>query len=115
VIGGAANLQPVMGKEDEEEVEIVRGRDETRGKDTNVDTPTFLGVSLAKVLIFSLTTEIPLSSDAFNSNTLARNKSGLIPPSLATRSPYIARDKLTRITVSQGLGSYLHDSFTLSA
>jgi hypothetical protein len=38
---------------------------------------TCLGVSLANVLIFSRTTEIPLSSEAFNSNTLARNRSGL--------------------------------------
>jgi hypothetical protein len=45
---------------------------------THDDGPfTCLGVSLAKVLIFSLTTEIPRSSDAFNSSTRARKRSGL--------------------------------------
>ena len=38
---------------------------------------TFLGVSFAKLLIFSLTTEIPRSSDALSSSTRVRNASGL--------------------------------------
>ena len=47
------------------------------GRETYEEIPACLGVSLAKVLIFSLTTEIPRSSDALSSNTLALNKSGL--------------------------------------
>ena len=39
---------------------------------------TCLGVSLANVLIFSLTTEIPRSSEALSSKTRARNRSGLV-------------------------------------
>lgn len=41
------------------------------------EIPACLGVSLANVLIFSLTTEIPRSSDALSSNTRDRNRSGL--------------------------------------
>ena len=52
---------------------------------THEDTPTFLGVSLANVLIFSLTTEIPRSSDAFNSRTRLRNRSGLQKTSAMSR------------------------------
>lgn len=49
-----------------------------RERETDDAAPdTCLGVSLANVLIFSLTTEIPRSSEAFSSNTRARNKSGL--------------------------------------
>jgi len=48
-----------------------------RRRGTYEEIPACLGVSLANVLIFSLTTEIPRSSDALSSNTLARNRSGL--------------------------------------
>lgn len=49
-----------------------------RGNWTYEDIPgACLGVSLAKLFIFSLTTEIPRSSEAFNSSTRARKRSGL--------------------------------------
>jgi len=48
-----------------------------RGITDDAAPETCLGVSLANVLIFSLTTEIPRSSEAFSSSTRARNKSGL--------------------------------------
>lgn len=41
------------------------------------DTPTLRGVSRANVLIFSRTTEMPRSSEAFSSRTRDRKRSGL--------------------------------------
>lgn len=43
----------------------------------SAETASVLGVCLAKFFIFSLTMEIPRSSEAFNSSTRARKLSGL--------------------------------------
>jgi hypothetical protein len=58
-----------------------------RGFTDDAAPETCLGVSLANVLIFSLTTEIPRSSEAFSSNTRARNKSGLAQPTIHRYRP----------------------------
>ena len=42
------------------------------------DTAAVLGVCLAKSLILSRTMEIPRSSEAFNSSTRERKRSGLL-------------------------------------
>ena len=69
------------------------------------DTPTCLGVSLANVLIFSRTTLMPLSSEAFNSSTRARNKSGLDLSADFTQCT--AESQLTQTVDERGRGSYL--------
>lgn len=85
------------------------------GGSTYVDTPTCLGVSLAKLLIFSLTTEIPLSSEALSSSTRPRKRSGLKCPSSAQTIiglRFVGWLGRTRRAVVLGRGSYLLDSAT---
>jgi hypothetical protein len=62
------------------------------------DSLTFRGVSLANVLIFSRTTEIPRSSDALSSKTRDRKRSGLDNqlPSVLVSSDVIAHPNSCR-------------------